>query len=656
LFLNYELTDSLRFDAELWYARTEAKQMVAQPYFNSNTFGGIPINNYGNVGQGPVPVLIDNPFLTDATRANMTAALNVVHDFTGDGVADPTIDTDGDGIPDAVGFWRGGPLNVAGDSDYWTEQDTYRVVLGLDGDVPFRDDTLLWDAAYTYGRVEIANSTVAIHQPNFEQAVQVTADANGMPACVDPSGGCAPLDVVGTPSQQAIDYVTQQVTDHTTTEQHIVSANIAGDVVEVPAGPLGAAIGALYRQENVKFDPNDLSRAGLTRFSSADPLNESFSSTELYAEVLVPLLGGYMDTPLIDTLEFEGAIRYVDNSVVGSDTTWTVGLRYRPIDDIEFRGNITESIRAPSMGELFLPETVVFAFADDPCDSRFITQGNVPDTRAANCAADGIVQPFQSIVVNAAQQGVSGGNPNLDSEIAESISYGVVLRPRFWDQFTMSIDWFDIQIDNAIENLALGDIMIACYDSSSFSSEPACDLFTRDAMGQIANFREGMVNVAVIEFAGLQAVAQFNTELGRFGALDISLNYMFTERHEETPGSGNTQFYDGTVGISKHRVTMGITWDIGNWTWYNQFRWLDSAVFDNADDEFTRNISEIDDWLLVNSSLEYRFSDQFDVQLVIDNLFDTDPPFAAMSRGFSGMVYYPGILGRYARIQARYAF
>ena len=99
---------------------------------------------------------------------------------------------------------------------------------------------------------------------------------------------------------------------------------------------------------------------------------------------------------------------------------------------------------------------------------------------------------------------------------------------------------------------------------------------------------------------------------------------------------------------------MGVTWNIGNWSWYNQFRWLDSAVFDNADDEFTRNIKGVDDWLIVNSSLRYRFNDNFDVQLTVDNLFDTDPPYAAS--GFGARAYYAGVLGRYARLRARLGF
>ncbi len=223
----------------------------------------------------------------------------------------------------------------------------------------------------------------------------------------------------------------------------------------------------------------------------------------------------------------------------------------------------------------------------------------------------------------------------------------------------MSVDWFDIEIGNAIENLNLNDIMTACYDSSAFTSEPSCGLFTRDGAGQVVDFRTGYVNVSVVEFAGLQATMQFATDIGRFGDVNISLDYLYTEKHLETPGSGNTQRFDGEIGESAHRVTAGVSWNISKWTWFNQFRWLDSAVFDNTDNEFSRDIKGVDDWLVVNSSLAYQFTDDLNARLTVDNLLDNDAPFAATAGELAGIgivTYYPGILGRYVRLQANYRF
>lgn len=655
----YELTDTLRFKAEGWFGRTDATELINQSGYNSPAFGGLPGDTYGSVGSGPIPVLINNPFLLPATRSAIEAALNVEHDTDGDGFADPTIDTDGDGVADAVGFWRGGPLtNLTGANADSAKRDTYRALVGLEGDVVLGDRDFLWDFTYTYGRTESNDMSTIIIQPHFDQAIQVVVDANGDPACADPSDGCAPLDVIGVPTPEAVAFTTAFVTDEVVMEQKVLSANIGGDIFDLPAGPIGGAIGFAYREESASYDPNDLSENGFAR-ESLVAVNGEFDSTEFYAETVVPLLGGDLDTPLVESLEFEGAVRFVDNSVAGNDTTWTAGLRYRPIDDIEFRGNLTESIRAPSITELFTPTSNIFDFANDPCDARYINQGNFPATRAANCAADGIVQPFTSFIADASQQGTLSGNPNLVSEVAESSTFGVVLRPRFLEGFTASIDWFDIEITNAIESVEILDLLVACYDSANFAGEPSCNQFQRDANGQVIDYQSGFVNVGLVEYTGIQTVLSYDTDLGAFGSLNIGLNHLFTDKHTETPGSGNTVQFDGEIGDSTHRVNLTGTWYKDKWTVFTQIRWLDGAVFNNADTEFTRNVSGVPSWTNVDTTAVYSIRDNIDLQLTVENLFDNDAPYGAVagSEHFSGIVtYFPGIRGRYATFTVRARF
>lgn len=356
-FLTHELSDSIRFKGEAWFARTEATQVVQQPDYNSYAFGGLPLTGYGNVQLGPIPILIDNPFLTDTTRATVLETMNVVQDFNDDGLADPTIDTDGDGVPDAVGFWRGGSLiGLVGDNHNSSQQDTLRAVLGFDGALNWGDRDFSWDAGYSYGETRSKDSSVSIIQTNFEQAVQVVPDQNGNPACANPSGGCVPLNIMGTPSPEAVAYVTEPVTNEVKIKQNVFSANISGELLDLPAGPIGFAGGVAYRKEEARFRPNPFALNGQARYQ-LQPVDGEFESREIYAETLIPLLGGQMDSRFVDLLEFEAAARLVDNSIAGSDVTWTAGLRYRPIPDLELRGNFTQSIRAPSIAELFTPES-----------------------------------------------------------------------------------------------------------------------------------------------------------------------------------------------------------------------------------------------------------------------------------------------------------
>jgi iron complex outermembrane receptor protein len=656
LFLNYDLNDSMRFNAEAWFANTDATELVSQPYFNSNAFGGLPTTGYGNVDEGPIPVLIDNPFLTESARETITTALNIVHDFNGDGVADPTIDTDGDGIPDAIGFWRTGALSaVSGDRSYGSNQDTWRFLVGMDGDVEIVGKPFIWDAFYTYGRVTSDDSFLALLQPNFEQAVQVIADANGNPACADPSGGCVPLDVMGTPSAEAIDYVTATGVSQLRIEQNVFSANLAGDLFGLPAGPVAAAGGIAYRKEESAFRPDELMTNGMNRYQTV-PVSGSFDSKELYVEAVVPLLGGDLDTPGVHTLEFEGAIRWVDNSVNGADTTWTAGLRYRPVESLELRGNVTQSIRAPSITELFTPERDSGQQARDPCDARYIDAGNFPERRAANCAAEGITQPFQSFVVNATARGTLSGNENLDNEVADSYTYGLVYSPHFLESLVFSVDYIDIEVNDAISSLGLDSLMNACYDSANFANEPLCDLFTRDANFQVIDFSATWVNIDSIVTSGIQATGSYLLDLERHGNLRFDLKYYYLNEYTTTRGAENPTDIAGQIGANQHVLTASGIWNTGDWSFYTQVRWISSAVFNTTDDEFSRDIRGVDDWYVFNSSAAWRFTDTMSLQLNVDNLFDKEAPWPALASGQGLSMYYSGVVGRMARLTFQASF
>ncbi len=227
----------------------------------------------------------------------------------------------------------------------------------------------------------------------------------------------------------------------------------------------------------------------------------------------------------------------------------------------------------------------------------------------------------------------------------------------------MSVDWFDIEIADGISNLSLEGLMQACYDSADFASEAACDRFQRDAAGQIVDFQAGFVNVSSIEFEGRQTVLSYFRGLGRFGDLNLSMTHMYTEEDLLTASSNNTIDQTGTIGRAKHRVNLNTTWNVGKWTWYNQIRWIDDSVFDNLDDEFTRDVREAGDWMVVDSTLGYRLNERFDLRLTVENLLDREPPLLALATGTSGSsgnmgirTYFPSIIGRFATLSMTGSF
>ena len=206
------------------------------------------------------------------------------------------------------------------------------------------------------------------------------------------------------------------------------------------------------------------------------------------------------DIPGLHRVELEAAARRVDNSIAGNATTYTYGGRWSPIEDVQFRGNKTKSIRAPSITELFLPSATSFQFANDPCDKNFVSQGIESRARAVQTASrrESIPTTFVSNVVNATAIGTTSGNTALQSEVAFSKTFGVVLRPRFVPKLNISVDYIDISLKDAIQTLTLVNNLDACYDSSDFPNNPACSTFTRSPTGQITNFHAGFVNAGSV--------------------------------------------------------------------------------------------------------------------------------------------------------------
>jgi outer membrane receptor protein involved in Fe transport len=164
------------------------------------------------------------------------------------------------------------------------------------------------------------------------------------------------------------------------------------------------------------------------------------------------------------------------------------------------------------------------------------------------------------------------------------------------------------------------------------------------------------VNVGLVEFSGVQTDITYALELGRFGNLNIGLTHLYTDEHIQTPGSGNAVQLDGLIGRSKNRITASTIWNYGDWVWFNQFRWLDDAVFDNADDVNTRDVPGVSSWFMVDTGVSYDFNENLTFQLNIDNLFNRTPPYAATASRRGMITYISGILERYATLSVRASF
>ena len=275
-----------------------------------------------------------------------------------------------------------------------------RGVMGLNGDFTIGERAFNWEVAANYGSSNDLQVTPSYVFQNVQNALNSTLNASGQIVCAgNPvnapvstvSSTCAPLNIFGngSPSVAARQYVTHLAEAQSFNTQRDLTANMGGDLFKLPAGEVKLAIGFENRRETADFSPDafyleDLGQAQVSAVSGA------YHTNEAYAETLIPIFAPSQDIPFLRRVELEGAARRVDNSIAGSATTWTEGMRWSPVQDIQFRANRTKSIRAPAITELFLPSATAFSFANDPCDKNFVGQGTAPATRAANCKAAGI--------------------------------------------------------------------------------------------------------------------------------------------------------------------------------------------------------------------------------------------------------------------------
>ncbi len=366
-------------------------------------------------------------------------------------------------------------------------------------------------------------------------------------------GQCKPLNPFGTfaASSEAGNFVTERLTNELEVEQFVVKLTAVGsfDVLNsLLDGPIGYAAGIESRNESSdnRLDPLTLGILpqgtsftpgvqvsevspwlfGFTSFDNTQQFNTSgdYDVTDVFAEIRLPI---FADRPFARELTVDAAVRQADYSTLGDATSWKFGATWAPIDDVRFRYTSSEAVRAPNISELYDPKLPIFVGRnEDPCDAIRINDGS--SARAANCAAAlqaiGIADSaiFDSSgdyawenPLTARFNGVSGGNPNLGVETADTETFGVVLIPSFIDGLVISVDYWDVTIEDAISAVGASDILKGCYDSASYPNVPYCNSFTRRASDGGLNFLEsGQINFANLEAKGVDVSASYEFAVG----------------------------------------------------------------------------------------------------------------------------------------------
>lgn len=543
-----------------------------------------------------------------------------------------------------------------------TQLDLYRIVGGFEGDI---GDQLSWNVSYNYGRSRNDSELTVIDPTRLANALDAIVDTGGNIVCASAATNpdCAALNLFGENnfSDAAADYITDTGHAISLNTQTILNANLSGRLPFGIAEPIAFNIGVERRDEDASFKPDATQEAGILLANGSNAfrgIEGGITTKEAYTELVVPLITPVQDFSLIRSMSVEGAVRYVDHSLAGEDTTWSAGGRFSPnlggwSEGLVVRGVFTHAIRSPAVTELFLG-TVPGSFGiSDPCDALNFDQGLNPSVRAANCAtalaAVGASAPetFNSTTGVFSAFGTVSGNPNLENETADSWSVGFSYQPTALPGFRLAIDWSDISIEGGIDSLGIGQLLGACYDSANFPNEPACGAFRRltpaeaaaqpsapRVAGDVADgFRTGYVNTASIEFSGLIADAQYSFDL-RQTPMYVGLTLFYADRLESLtfPGAqlANTA---GTLGLPRLRANFNIGYSWGRLDTDLQAQWRSSTVVSKLDTFEDTPVNNVDAYTLLNATLGYRITDTLRAQLAVRNLLDEEVPFEAQVGG-----------------------
>ncbi|MCG2840256.1 TonB-dependent receptor [Sandaracinobacter sp. RS1-74] len=539
------------------------------------------------------------------------------------------------------------------------ERDTWRVATGFSGDLGSRWS---YELSYVYGHMSDYTGTQDIDAIRYRQALDSIVDANGQIVCRDPAAraqGCVAINLFGfgTVTPEGADYVVVPRWAKIRNTQHVLNANVTGSLLTLPAGDLGVAFGGEYRKEKSVTDWDDNTNAGNGTGSQRDDLSGQFEVYELFGEANVPLLA---ERPFAHYLGLTGAVRYSDYSTVGGVFSWNVGAEYAPMRGLRLRANYAVANRAPNVAELYASVTGGASGATvlDPCAGTTLTSTRPQDAtcRAIPGLVDEIVAnggtfTYSSFDIN--WMGVSeGGNPDLKEETAKTFTAGGVLTPAALPGFSLSVDYFNIKIDDAIGSLPAQITVDRCIE---LGDPFYCSSVERFPTGKLYTIDTRLVNVASIKTSGIDVNLNYSTRLGLAADDNLAFNLFYTyllelEKRSYTGGpleNNRGQLYaGGRLGTGfKHKADARLTYGIGGFSASWQVNYL-SAIQDRLDWEapagpdqaYLQSLNDVGAVWYHNAQLSYTVpgKTEFEFVLGVDNIFDREAPL--IPSGFASSV------------------
>ncbi|NRB22116.1 TonB-dependent receptor [Shewanella sp.] len=538
-------------------------------------------------------------------------------------------------------------------------RETQRYVLGLEG-IAFEDWD--YDVYAIYGQTDLkrVNKNNLVYA-NYEHSLDSVIE-NGVAVCRDKDAraeGCVPVDIFGfgKPSQDAINYINTVSTGTSVIKQTVFGGSVTNSgLFELPAGYVGFSTGIEYRKEQSQiFEPEN---AEGTFFNVLGEDKGEFDVKEVFAEMNIPLLS---DLPMIRQLDMELAVRLADYSTIGNATTWKAGLSWEVTDELRMRTTYSEAIRAPNISELFGAPSQTFFNVEDSCRTKYLDELANPEIRQANCAALGIPADFNPDYDSKTLEGLSGGNRELKAEESTSYTIGLVYQPDFIEGFSITTDYWNIVIDNAIDSVSSQNIIDRCLDSTSGVDNEYCDLITRDATShEITLIKQFDLNIAALETAGIDFDIGYNFEAfdGDFRTNLIATRLLSRKDYSFQDEPDSFEELAGTLGYAEWQANWTLNYSIDGWSANWRTRFVEGVnLYTDKELELNANPNSnlsYDDYFISDIAVAYDFESGISLKFGIDNLFDKDLPYGTIGTG-RGSAAYDNV-GRFFHTTASFKF
>ena len=676
VFADYEITPAIKPYLEFMFMDDHTLAQIA------------PSGNFANT----FTINCDNPFLT-ANQDNLDLVCdeeNLVNGFLGTFPLTPVSNPEG---PDSLTFFdaRGNEYqqaffqpfrrNVEGGpriSDL--KHTTYRGVFGVRGDL---SPAFSYDAFYQYGATNYSqvyrNEFSAARLARSINVINVDADGNIVPVGTPGSNiicrsvldnsdpNCVPYNYFGTPSEAAVNYLNIfGVIDGRTSEQ-VANLNFTGQLGELgfqtpwASDGIGINVGWEFRKEKLTLNPDQSFQQGDLTGQGAPtlPVEGDFKVNELFAEVAVPIVQRSFIEDLTLAAGYRKSWYKLSNDREYDTDTYKISLEFAPIADVRFRGSYNRAVRAPNIQELFAPQFVGLSGSTDPCSDIVI------DADDFGCIAQGLdIGDSTPSNPSAQYNALLGGNPDLVPEKATTKTVGVILQPRFLPRFALTVDYWNIKVDRAIQGFGADAILSDCIaNSTAAAAAPSCALVNRDAGGSIWLTPGGFVenlpsNVGGLKTDGIDVNVSYAMPLGGFGRLSSSFHGTYTDDYVIDNGitppfncaglygsncSGGAVSSSSAIPQWRHKMRATVDSFAGVQSLGVSLAWrrVGKVKLETLSDDVSLSggtpfgegqfNSRIDAQNYFDLALTYTLFDKLNLRAGVNNIFDKNPPLIMSS-------------------------